>query len=1081
MSLVDTDAIWLALGDFYDLFPDDERIYWETFWDAYGDVVSDVWGLAFQVDRAKSLFSTSPTFERRSVLVKISDLVQSQEARFRISGLKLNSSGQWILRGFVPRDLRIAKTLPQQGVIRIGTDILEYQSVNTVGDDFIREATFVISGDIPHDYTDNPDFNDDFIDQPIDLDLRIEHAAGETTIDAVRNGAVVNESGSITLSGETVDYSSVTVLADSLVFSLVSPLQFSYPLNDQITVHRRDLQRWSQSLDGDCYIVGNNSIRVMATDNATATLIGQYQLRDAIDFDVSVTIKPDTWPDPAPGTMRRTFGQLKIGPDAYNIGIRTENNLGTVKHFIVTDDVETELDTIVSFDARFKRVGSSLELQFRPLEDSQYQVLNIKTVKNLRSTINLVVDSEDGVSQVIFDEVIRRAGEIVGNTRLEEYFSATETYAYTYDIDQNITSAPDLSDRPQQRTVTMTTISESDGFTIEATSEEEPPEAGFVVIENYTAIYDEYTTTNGVYTLQIRNKLDPDITPLASGTTISAITRSLREGIDYSLSGDGKMSMKELPTRDRMWAPVVQVDAQHIQKTFGKILDLSSDISTQTYLNRVRGTWFSLMSGPSIRNMHTGLQLSMGLPVAKNNGTVTGIRDYFDELGRLEKRELTILGENGYVDHELSTNLYPYIDWTVEVGETVDEFQPLTNGVTIDDIHSDNEWYTKFSGVGELEKFNGFGISVALESITADASVEDAMRFINRVKPTYTKMAMHLLLTSGNEDMSDEVQDNLTVAQLPHLCEDMTLPEGDPNYENIFLGGVYKLGQGYTLGDLWSWKPETIGIYKNQGPWTDGETIKDYDYIETGATSDGSTVDGSNVFTTAGGREFQYQDVGKKLVVNGSSYEILEYLSTTEVRVDNIFDTTEGSLDWSLQIPGVFKGSGGYSAVEVEAPGDGLVIADDNLFSTAGAHSFSEDDVGKTLVITSGSETGGYEITQVIDTSTIRLNHTFANGAASLDWILRTLMFVDSDVGKNVHVNGLDYKITEILGQNTVRLLTVFSTTEEDLEWELRDYKTLGEDHALGEVRAYRCLLPSDNEPSEVVDAQQVVTVAVGA
>ena len=132
MSVLNTDPIWLALGDFYNLFPEEERVYWTTFWETYGDIIADLWGYAFQVDRAKSLYATTPTFERRDVLVRFSNLVQGVNAQFRISSLKREASGLWKLRGFVPKDLRTfrSRDLPAQGLIRIGVDLIPYLSVN---------------------------------------------------------------------------------------------------------------------------------------------------------------------------------------------------------------------------------------------------------------------------------------------------------------------------------------------------------------------------------------------------------------------------------------------------------------------------------------------------------------------------------------------------------------------------------------------------------------------------------------------------------------------------------------------------------------------------------------------------------------------------------------------------------------------------------------------------------------------------------------------------------------------------------------------------------------------------------------
>jgi hypothetical protein len=91
-------------------------------------------------------------------------------------------------------------------------------------------------------------------------------------------------------------------------------------------------------------------------------------------------------------------------------------------------------------------------------------------------------------------------------------------------------------------------------------------------------------------------------------------------------------------------------------------------------------------------------------------------------------------------------------------------------------------------------------------------------------------------------------------------------------------------------------------------------------------------------------------------------------------------------------------------------------------------------------------------------------------------------------LSKNIHVQGAaepldtgDFKIVEVIDRTHVRLLrgwTGFANTE-SVDWEMRDYVKLGDGETLGHYVAYRCHGPSANEPSETVDAEQIVTAAV--
>lgn len=1072
MSLINTDAIWLALGDFFNLFPDEERVYWTTFWEAYSDIAADLWGYAFQVDRAKSLFATTPTMERREVLVKTSNLVEGIEARFVVSRVYQDDSGRWIVRGYVPRSMRSFKAvdLPDQGTIRIGVDILPYIQVNTVTvatgayTGFVREATFVLGEAPGHDYGDDPDLNEDFARNQQKLQFRVDHTAGLTTVDAVlinvNDDVTVNSTGRLVLgvpgvNAEVVDYESVTVVADRYVFQLatswqapdtgVEDLAYEHLAGETLLVETYDQERWQQLTSGRSRVVSAGDALLIIDQEPSPTaarveLQSKLQLQENTDFDVAVVVSLDTWPDPTPNdSSRHAYTRLRVGPSNYVIGVLTRRTAGGDIEVVATAGPEsaptekslgTSLALPYNFEARFKRVAGVMELQFRPVDDDAYQLLATETVTGARASMDLVVydpDSEEP-SQVHFDEVIRRVGGVVGNTRLEETFSARADYPYVYDIDQNVVSAGVLRDRPRLRSEYLQTIAviEEDEGVIKAVAAENVefesqgvPESGVLEINGVAVIYDSYTRDGSVFVFNVRGAIDPDLLPLAAETVFTASTRQLHQDVDFELSGDSGIAFRELPTRDRMWAPVAQIDIRHVQNTFGVLTDLDSDASTDTYLGRVQGTWFALMSGPSIRNVHSGLQLAMGLPVAKIDGVVTSIDTESDALGRITRQYLTILGPSGAFEHDLNPSLYPFIDWTVSVGSAVEQFQPLTNGIEVLDVISDNDWHLRFPGVADIERFNNFGVFVAVEALTAESSVEDAIRFALRIKPTYTKMIARFALTgAGSEDLSEDLDDDAFFAHAPAAFEDMSFDEGmvpDDTQQILRLGEGHKLGQGKTLGGTGLWHPQTLGTYQRQGPFV----------------GDGSIIAGSDQFT----------------------------------------------------------GNGGFLEAEVSASADGSVSAGSNVFTTAGAHTFVVGDVGKIVDVPSSpddEDNGGWVITAFISSTQVLVEHVFGTAAAGLDWVLRDAIFTSADLAKNVYIdnatdpadNGI-HKILAVVSENTVQVAHTFATTESGLDWELRSYLTLGGGATLGELRAFRTPVEGQQQPQETWDAEEIINVAM--
>jgi hypothetical protein len=1079
MSLVDSNPIWFGLGDFYTrMFPEEERVYWETFWEAYSDIIADLWGYTFQVDRAKSLYSTTPTMERREVLIQFSDLVQGIDAQFQISSLRQDSSGRYILRGFVPREQRTFKEadLPDQGLIRIGVDLISYIQANVttvvggIYDGFVREVSFVLDEVPAHDYGDDPDLNEDFRNDQARLKFRINQLAGQVFVDAVlidTQQVEVNPTGVLVLgtagiNSEIVEYESVAVIGDRYVFTLATSwqapdtfselLSFNHFADEPLSVERYDRDRWTQQKTGRSRISSQGDLRMVVDQSpapaaAKVELLGQYKLEANIDFDVSVVINLDTWDDPGPVvTSKRAYARLKVGAQSYVLGVETRRDGGGSIEHVVTygplgAEAEIVLDAVVTpyrFEARFKRVGGMLEFQFRPVDDDAFQLLTTLSSTGARASLDLVTEDPDSESpsQVRFDEVVRRVGDVVGNTRLEDFFSATEVFPYVYTIDQDITFAEEIRDRPRTRSEFLSTVDEIDSVspgTIRAVAEgadfssQGVPTAGVIQIDGTEIIYDSFTRDGDIFSFAIRGEIDPNIIPVSVNTVFTAGTSVLRQAVDYEFSGDGKISLKKLPTRDRMWAPVANVDIKHVQNSYGQLVDLTASISNEAYLNRVQGTWFALMSGPSIQNVESGLQLAMGLPVAKIDGTVTSIFEESDDLGRVIRRALIVLGEEGAFTHELNPNLFPFIDWNVIIGQAVDQFQPLTNGIDVLDVINDNDWHLSFPGVADIERFNSFGVQVAVEALTADSDVADAIRFALRIKPTYTKMFMRFLLTSGNEDLSEDLDDDAFFALIPNLFEDMSFDEGSPPedpQQTLRLGEGHKLGQGKKLGGTGLWHPRHAGMYARQGPFID----------------DGQIVDGSDIFV----------------------------------------------------------GTGGFGYAEVDTTADGVVVDGSDIFTTSGAHVFVIGDVGKLVVVLDSPEAldnDAFEIVEFLNGSQVRLDHAFAADAPALDWRLRTPGFQANDLGKNIVVKTAtdpadigEFKISGGFGWgdsagitniNEVRVLHTFNTTESDLDWELRDYASLGEDFQLGELHAFKTPIEGTNLPSEFVDATQIVNVGM--
>jgi hypothetical protein len=848
MAKIDGDKIWDALGSFMSLFPDEERVYLTTIWEAYADIIADLWGYAYQANLAKGVFSTTPTFERRNVLVLTSNPTEIAPLEFDLASVTTDPNGLTVVRGFVARDLRSFKAdqVPSSGLIRIGVDKLPYISVNTVTvvggqyDGFVREATFTLETQPPHDYADSIDFNDPFFRDVGTMELRIDQNPGDQFIDAVlldiNEPLDVNATGRVVVgqegvNAETFEYQSVGIVGDRYVFyfpaswsdpAVARPdLNFIHLQGESVGVLRYDESRWTQNLTGASRVYSDNQAVLEIDDidgggpilaTASAKLVSNYEMEENSDFDISVSAAVESWETPVTVSSTRLAGAyLDVGTTSVFIGLRASPG-GDELVWGPAGSLSLEAVSPLpsGFEARFKRVGSGLELQYREQGEQEFRLLTTIPVTGQRARMTLALEDSGSASasRVAFDEALRRQGQVAGSTRLETSFQATETHPYAYDIDQNLTYASALSDKPRQHSEQGTVaqgIEDPESLSLIVLPGAdfelnglEP--AGVIRVDGKTLIYDEYVYRNSLVEFALRQKPDPDIVPIAAGTEVVMAPRQIDTG-EFELDGQGHINLQDPPTRDRMWAPIARVDYQHIQNSFGKLVDLTADVSDELYLRRVQGVWHALFNGPAIENVHSGLQLTMGLPVASVSGTVDRIEVNSDALGNILSRNLIIINTDGEFNHYLDPGI-PVIDFLYGPGDAIDRFDPLTDGVEVADFITDPLWHQRLPGqLNDAERFNAFAVFVAIEAISSASSFADAIDFALRIKGSWTKIFLRFVLLGGREDIV--IEEDVFATQQAVLCEDISFDEGPapPNWQDpLRFGDGHKMGQGKVFG-----------------------------------------------------------------------------------------------------------------------------------------------------------------------------------------------------------------------------------------------------------------------------------------
>ena len=844
MAVINTDRIWPLLGSFFGLFPQEERIYWRTFWESLGSLTADLWGLAFQVDRAKSPFSTEPTFERLNVEVNLSNLTQEPQLEFELVSVVQIKNGALVFRGNVPRGRRSFKIgdVPASGIIRVGVDVVNYASVNVIAieggtfDGYVREATFTVLDLTPHDYSDTVEFSDSFYLEEIELTLRTNHVPGALFIDATGPGDIPAldqtgriQIGQIGVNYDDLQYRALTIIGDNYVFlmpttwssPLSSPdlLSFHHSLGDTFSVSRLTPSKWTLTRQGPVRLLAEGGAVFVIDNNPVATpsicsLASQVMIADGSDFDLATTIVLESWPACQVGTQRDAGLHIKIDEYEFVVGVRSTPTsdylvfgLTTVPSLKVTEALNGR-----TIELQAIRTGGVIEFNYRKPSDTDFIRLGSLTVSGGRALTSLRIDDTGTVPpetfpvvRIRFDEVVRRLGETVGSTRLEDQFIVSDAFAYRYDTDVNLLSATTLRDAPRLRSeqlMVLTAVSSGNVITaFGSTDKFQPdgvPKSGILMVGTKSMVYDEVTRSAASFEFQIRGKIDPDLLPIEAGSVVFAQTREI-SGKEYMLPGESQVWMRNLPTIDLMWAPVAREDQRHVQRFHGPLVDLDITVSSDAYLRRVQGFWYSLMSGPAVENIKIGVQLAMGLPVARASGVVQRVFETRNKIGDLKEKGLVITGPDGTFTHYLNTfTAEQGIDWVFTPGEAVDKFDPLTDGVKVLDVNVQDNWPVLMGNVisaASPERYNTFGILVDTRVINSDTSMSDAIKFLLRIKPTYTKLLFHFVLRQGDENL--HVDDDGFFTTIADMCEDPSFDEGIPPF---ITQPPLRMGDGHFMG-----------------------------------------------------------------------------------------------------------------------------------------------------------------------------------------------------------------------------------------------------------------------------------------
>jgi hypothetical protein len=288
-----------------------------------------------------------------------------------------------------------------------------------------------------------------------------------------------------------------------------------------------------------------------------------------------------------------------------------------------------------------------------------------------------------------------------------------------------------------------------------------------------------------------------DVPTLQELIVVEDDERTLRRNVDYFIerfrgynairfqSGasqdDGDVWEGARPP-DRLWAEYTYINNEPIiEANFGIPIGVERDQvpSTVDYLSAVRGLWYALHNGPTVRNVRIANQILLGLPFAESAGTIAEIRsEFLSRRSRILIRDETDPGivRSYTYPKVLELEVNPSTGSAYKLGDAVAEFAPLVQGVEVIDYINTPNWFEGILNQGafyEVQKYHTFAVRVSTEVFDLDALLE-SQRFTKKIKPVYTdvkSIVTHVVSGDGDEiDVVDDIEYRVSLNLQDAIC-----------------------------------------------------------------------------------------------------------------------------------------------------------------------------------------------------------------------------------------------------------------------------------------------------------------------
>lgn len=242
----------------------------------------------------------------------------------------------------------------------------------------------------------------------------------------------------------------------------------------------------------------------------------------------------------------------------------------------------------------------------------------------------------------------------------------------------------------------------------------------------------------------------------------------IRFAKDISNAGFSTRLLKDEVTKEyALWFVDTKVDEAWISSNYASLIGVDPQTSSDAYKNFVKGLYYIYMNGPTLELLRKGLNLCLGVPLARGEESVIDVRKYLET-----DQYLVVTDSNQYL---IPYGLVP----TVTEGDTLSTGDELAKWVEIKDYINDGDWWINlrippelipFVPEGQKDRYatkgshfdylmrsylkkHTFLVNVKVSDFKNNQVFQQLSDIIRKAKPSYTE-AIYIWTIPNDEELS---------------------------------------------------------------------------------------------------------------------------------------------------------------------------------------------------------------------------------------------------------------------------------------------------------------------------------------